>query len=79
MQLKKELLRKVGLNVELERLENNCCPTCGDKIIVHPNAIFYRQIDKSTRNLEDLFRDDFSFKEYSISGMCQKCQDKIFG
>lgn len=25
------------------------------------------------------FKDETSKKEYSISGMCQKCQDKIFG
>jgi DNA-directed RNA polymerase subunit RPC12/RpoP len=25
------------------------------------------------------FRDDDSRKEYSISGMCQKCQDSVFG
>lgn len=25
------------------------------------------------------FRDELSHKEYSISGMCQLCQDKIFG
>ena len=25
------------------------------------------------------FRDALSRKEYSISGLCQKCQDKIFG
>ena len=25
------------------------------------------------------FRDALSMKEYSISGMCQKCQDKIWG
>jgi len=25
------------------------------------------------------FRDDLSQKEYSISGMCQECQDKIYG
>lgn len=24
------------------------------------------------------FRDNLSRKEYTISGMCQKCQDKIF-
>jgi len=24
------------------------------------------------------FRDELSKKEYSISGMCQKCQDKVF-
>lgn len=25
------------------------------------------------------FRDEKSRKEYSISGLCQKCQDEIFG
>jgi len=25
------------------------------------------------------FRDDLSAKEYTISGMCQKCQDETFG
>ena len=25
------------------------------------------------------FRDDLSCKEYRISGMCQTCQDKVFG
>jgi len=25
------------------------------------------------------FKDDLSRKEYSISGMCQTCQDNIFG
>lgn len=29
-------------------------------------------------NPED-FRDDLSRREYSISGMCQSCQDGIFG
>jgi len=29
-------------------------------------------------NMRD-FRDALSKKEYKISGMCQKCQDKIFG
>ena len=25
------------------------------------------------------FKDDISRKEYTISGMCQKCQDEFFG
>ena len=25
------------------------------------------------------FRDEISKREYTISGMCQKCQDKVFG
>jgi len=27
----------------------------------------------------DTFRNDISKKEYSIGGMCQSCQDSIFG
>lgn len=29
-------------------------------------------------NRED-FRDELSMREFNISGMCQKCQDRIFG
>ena len=29
--------------------------------------------------MADEFVDDLSKKEYSISGMCQTCQDKTFG
>tara|TARA_B100001964_G_C14125849_1_gene550512 strand:- start:906 stop:1118 length:213 start_codon:yes stop_codon:yes gene_type:complete len=25
------------------------------------------------------FKDEVSKKEYTISGLCQKCQDKVFG
>ena len=25
------------------------------------------------------FRDDLSHKEFTISGLCQKCQDEMFG
>jgi hypothetical protein len=25
------------------------------------------------------FRDELSMREFNISGMCQKCQDKFFG
>ncbi len=28
---------------------------------------------------EDSFRDELSLKEYRISGLCQKCQDEMFG
>lgn len=33
-----------------------------------------KQIDPETE-----YRDELSKKEYGISGMCQKCQDRIFG
>jgi len=25
------------------------------------------------------FRDELSYREYRVGGLCQKCQDKIFG
>lgn len=28
--------------------------------------------------IEGEFRDELSRKEYSISGLCQKCQDEVF-
>lgn len=30
-------------------------------------------------NEVDDFKDELSVKEYTISGMCQKCQDELFG
>jgi len=37
-------------------------------------AVCHKKVDPKTD-----FRDELSLKEYSISGMCQECQDKIFG
>ena len=33
----------------------------------------------STKISEEDFRDPRSFKEFKISGLCQKCQDEVFG
>lgn len=30
-------------------------------------------------NYPDEFRDQLSLKEYTISGLCMKCQDEMFG
>lgn len=35
-------------------------------------------ICQASIHMED-FKDPLSIREYQISGMCQKCQDKIFG
>jgi uncharacterized protein with PIN domain len=32
----------------------------------------------SVNNVENDFRDALSLREYSISGLCQTCQDKIY-
>lgn len=45
------------------RKENRKCPFCG----------------KDMSNPEGMFRDKLSLKEFGISGLCQECQDKVFG
>ena len=34
---------------------------------------------KATKITEDTFRDAISRKEFTISGLCQSCQDDVFG
>lgn len=45
-----------------EKIEKGLCATCGQNLL-----------GESTE-----FRDDISREEYTVSGMCQKCQDIIF-
>ena len=59
--MKKEMMIKAGFDKEVEKVENNMCPLCGEVIV------------------ENEFRDETSLQEYKISGICQVCQDKIFG
>ena len=56
----------------LENIQYGRCPTC--KKIVNMGDTFGKDDSMSSP-----FRDDLSRKEYSISGMCQDCQDKVFG
>lgn len=48
---------------EAERIQAGECPFCG----------------KSIDDVEKEFRDSLSKREFEISGLCQKCQDEIFG
>lgn len=45
------------------RKDNRKCPFCG----------------KDMSDIKGMFRDKLSFKEFCISGLCQECQDKVFG
>lgn len=58
--MNKEILRTLGFNKEVDRVELSCCPFCKDPV-----------------KMED-FRDELSRKEWTISGLCQKCQDDVF-
>lgn len=57
----RELLRSLGFNKQIDRVEHGLCPFCNKKI------------DPSE------FRDKRSRDEYQISGLCQSCQDLMFG
>ena len=58
---KKNLLKQLGFDKEVARVESRLCPFC-----------------KMPVTDED-FRDELSRKESRISGLCQTCQDEIFG
>jgi hypothetical protein len=61
--MNKEIMIQAGFAKEVERVERHECPFCNAPI-------------KGVRNE---FKDAQSFKEFKISGLCQKCQDEIFG
>jgi hypothetical protein len=54
------------------KLELRICATCG-----RPATPIWDRSD-GTRDVF-LFRDELSAREYTISGMCQACQDATFG
>jgi len=50
--------------------------------------VFPRRFDRVIKDVcvtcdnkitDNSFKDEISIKEYSISGMCQECQDGVFG
>jgi len=61
VKMNKTILKQIGMEREVARMERGLCPTCGKEI-----------------NLAE-FYDELSLKELSISGMCQSCQDSVFG
>lgn len=65
--VKKQILRDVGMGHMVDRVEKERCPFCNTKIRLTSHSI-----------LEESFRDAQSFKEYEVSGLCQKCQDSVW-
>jgi len=66
------------------------CPQCGSENMPDLRKPVFKIFPEKAKLVEDrkclscgrmvtIFRDELSEKEYSISGMCQTCQDKIFG
>jgi hypothetical protein len=52
-----------------ESIEHGYCVTCNADVLVK---------DRDGRFVPD-FRNTISMKEFTISGMCQGCQDSVFG
>ena len=46
-------------------IRDNKCVSCGKSIHL-------------ASSITKAFRDDISLREYSISGLCQQCQDRVF-
>ncbi len=49
--------------------------------LLNPEAVELMKTHRCTICREEIigeWKDDLSWKEYNISGMCQKCQDKFF-
>lgn len=61
--MNEQIMREMGFDEEMDRIAKKCCPICG------------AEIKMGVEN----FKDEPSYKEYTISGMCQKCQDEVFG
>lgn len=57
--MNKEIMKKLGFEKEVEKVEKGICPFCNKEI--------------------GEFRDELSRREYKISGLCQECQDEMFG
>lgn len=58
-----------------EYILHDRCPCC--KKVVNTGTILLK--DCTREELSSPFKDALSKKEYSISGLCQDCQDKVFG
>lgn len=58
-----------------ELTQRKRCPFC--KKIVNTSDAFNESY--APDRLSNPFRDELSRKEYSISGLCQDCQDEMFG
>lgn len=61
--MKNEIMRQCGFEKEVEFVENKQYPFC----------------NKQLKGVRAEFKEDLSFKEFKISGLCQSCQDEIFG
>jgi hypothetical protein len=61
--MNKEIMKQCGFKKEVNLVEKKYCPFCNTKL----------------KGVRSEFKNTISWKEFQISGLCQKCQDEIFG
>jgi hypothetical protein len=61
--MNESIMRAAGFEEEVAAVKAGRCPFCKQQILGIPEE----------------FTDALSFKEFTISGLCQKCQDEMFG
>ena len=61
--MNKEIMVQAGFSEAVKCVEQHECPFCNAPV----------------KGVRKEFKDAKSFKEFQISGLCQKCQDEIFG
>lgn len=58
-----------------EAIRRDRCPFCG-KVINSGDPI---DLEIGAEDISSPFRNETSRREYSMSGLCQDCQDEVFG
>ena len=61
--MNKEIMIQAGFGEAVKCVEQHMCPGCHAPV----------------KGIRSEFKNTISWKEFKISGLCQKCQDEIFG
>ena len=69
-------MRQAGLGAQVDLVKEGKCPICKKDVLLANLEL--AELMK-TPKLKQGFKDELSYKEFKISGMCQYCQDETFG
>ena len=67
--------RPYGKEAGANKFDLLTCPTCGRP----PTSLKGTRYENAMPKGAFLFRNELAAREYYISGMCQVCQDSVFG
>jgi hypothetical protein len=74
-----DLLRGITGKDRVDTIKGSSCMTCDDGLLCTVTGCGGSPVDHNPGHPFTPFRDSLSNKEYTISGMCQACQDQVFG